>query len=421
MANDVEIKVKVKGADAAADDIDQLRSSVSRLDRTTASSARGLDKLADSADVADTRAMGFRDTLTGAEDSMKGWNIVTGKGNREAKALQVQIDKLKASMEASGGGTKEQREELERLEGQLSIAQERTGTLFDGILALGFGFGDLASGIANFGAAMSKQTLQFVANTTKMVVANARAVATTVAGWILMGVQAMANGAKMAAAWLISLGPIGLVIAAIAAIIAILYALGFRFDDFKRLASNVWNAVKGATAAAWDFIKNKVSGVVNWLLGIPRAIKATLSGIWSGLLGNLKGIVDSVVNQFNRLMSAYDKVLRALGGGGSVKGAYANLNPKGSTHGAGGQHAFAHGGLSGGGWAMVGEQGRELLNLPPGTRTNSNPDTERMLGEGGMGGVTVNLYVAGSIHSNRDIVELIRNEALRGGFRGAFA
>lgn len=32
---------------------------------------------------------------------------------------------------------------------------------------------------------------------------------------------------------------------------------------------------------------------------------------------------------------------------------------------------------------VVGEHGRELLDLPPGTQVNSNPDTERMLGGGG--------------------------------------
>lgn len=54
----------------------------------------------------------------------------------------------------------------------------------------------------------------------------------------------------------------------------------------------------------------------------------------------------------------------------------------------------AHGGIQGAqngqmssGLTMVGEHGRELLDLPPGTQVHSNPDTERLLG--GMGGRTV--------------------------------
>ncbi len=65
---------------------------------------------------------------------------------------------------------------------------------------------------------------------------------------------------------------------------------------------------------------------------------------------------------------------------------------------------FAHGGIVGGGMAtggaargipgyasggtlaMVGEAGPELVNLPFGSRVNSNPDTGRLLGGGGRGG-----------------------------------
>jgi hypothetical protein len=44
-----------------------------------------------------------------------------------------------------------------------------------------------------------------------------------------------------------------------------------------------------------------------------------------------------------------------------------------------------------------------------------------MLGKagGGGGGVTVNLYVQGSIRSDRDLVQIIRDEFINGGFRGA--
>ena len=48
------------------------------------------------------------------------------------------------------------------------------------------------------------------------VAAMATAVASTVAGWVLMGAQSLIGAAKVAAAWLIAMGPIGLAIAAIA-------------------------------------------------------------------------------------------------------------------------------------------------------------------------------------------------------------
>lgn len=92
------------------------------------------------------------------------------------------------------------------------------------------------------------------------------------------------------------------------------------------------------------------------------------------------------------------------------------IRPRGAQrHGgiAGAQSGGVHDGLT-----MVNEGGFELLDLPPGTQVHSNPDSERILA--GMGGgvtVNVNLYVQGSIRSDRDLVGLIRDEFENGGLR----
>lgn len=64
-----------------------------------------------------------------------------------------------------------------------------------------------------------------------------------------------------------------------------------------------------------------------------------------------------------------------------------------SAGGGGRQAAMAHGGISGAengatssGMTLVGEHGPELLDLPPGTSVQSNPDTMRALGGGGGAG-----------------------------------
>lgn len=62
-----------------------------------------------------------------------------------------------------------------------------------------------------------------------------------------------------------------------------------------------------------------------------------------------------------------------------------------------------------GGTLLVGEEGPELVTLPRGANVHTNAETRRMI-SGRAGGITVNLYVAGSIHSDRDLTEIIRNE-----------
>ena len=82
-------------------------------------------------------------------------------------------------------------------------------------------------------------------------------------------------------------------------------------------------------------------------------------------------------------------------------------------------------GAAGGGprsnMTLVGEQGPELVRLPFGSTVIPNGQSERMLKQGGGGGTVVNLYVQGSIRSDRDLIQIIRDEFTRGGFRGAVA
>jgi hypothetical protein len=60
--------------------------------------------------------------------------------------------------------------------------------------------------------------------------------------------------------------------------------------------------------------------------------------------------------------------------------------------------AFARGGISPGGVALVGERGPELVNLPRGSRVHSNEDSRRMVASAAGGGryaLTITNWVTG--------------------------
>lgn len=87
--------------------------------------------------------------------------------------------------------------------------------------------------------------------------------------------------------------------------------------------------------------------------------------------------------------------------------------------GEGANSIFAHGGVRGmsaaatggvrGNMTLVGEQGPELINLAPGSRVRSNPDTRRLLSSGGGGGDTVTLEIDSSGSRVDDLlVEILR-------------
>lgn len=98
--------------------------------------------------------------------------------------------------------------------------------------------------------------------------------------------------------------------------------------------------------------------------------------------------------------------------------------------GIGGQFsAFAAGGITGaqaggprGSRVLVGEHRPEVVELPHGSRVIPSVDQALDRGQAGGGvGPTVNVYVQGSILSERELVELLHEELLNGGLRDALA
>lgn len=68
----------------------------------------------------------------------------------------------------------------------------------------------------------------------------------------------------------------------------------------------------------------------------------------------------------------------------------------------------------GGGLALVGEKGPELVNLPRGSDVIPNGPSMRMLGQGSGGGVTVVVNVHGDVLTERRVTDVV-NDALRRG------
>lgn len=388
MANDVEIKVKATGARGAADDIERVNSALDDTAKSGRDAGKGFERVGEGADTADTRAMGFRDTITGIQDINKG---------------------LTGDFDSIG----------------------------DQLLTLGMGFGDLASGVANFGVQFAQQAATFIANTARMVATHVASVATTIAGWVAQGAAALVSGAQMAAAWLIGLGPVGLIIAAIAAIIAILVALGVDFEDVKKALgagfdfiknaalgvfnwvktnwplilaiitgpfglavlaiSRNWETIKSGAAAVKDWISDRVDDIAGFFTSLPETITSAFSGLGDSVVSGIKSIWNNTVGGFGFTVPSW---VPGVGGRGFHI-------PE-----------LARGGL-GTGLIIAGEHGREIIDLGAGGgRVRSNPDTEVALAAAGSGGGGVTLIVQGSIVTDRDIVQIVREEFQRGGFGG---
>jgi hypothetical protein len=146
-------------------------------------------------------------------------------------------------------------------------------------------------------------------------------VAVIIGGYILMGVVAVAQAAIMAAAWLVALGPIGLLIAAIVAIVA---ALVWFFTQTE-LGKELW-------AAFVQFITDVWNNFVTWIVAIVEGFPAWWNGIWTavgqfiqdawnnfitfitdawnGFVGWLTGIIDGLVSWWNGIWTGIGNFIR---------------------------------------------------------------------------------------------------------------
>lgn len=126
------------------------------------------------------------------------------------------------------------------------------------------------------------------------------------AKWVWLGITALAAGAQIALAWLLSLGPIGLVIAAVIAIAALLIIF---WDEIKAaffaavtwigdMLSAAWDGIKNIATAVWDGIKNYFTNwwndliltytvmvlfIKNYLEEKWNEIKSKISEVWDGI------------------------------------------------------------------------------------------------------------------------------------------
>ena len=158
---------------------------------------------------------------------------------------------------------------------------------------------------------------------------------------ITMGAIQVATKAWAATQWVLNAAltanPIGLVIAAIAALVAgIIYAYNHS-ETFRNIVQGAWNAIKVAAeavvswftdtawpflkqvwegiAAGWDWlvtkaqevwngIKERFTSMVDWFRGLPEAITNAAKGMWNGLTVGLVAVLNWISDKWNSFADA---------------------------------------------------------------------------------------------------------------------
>lgn len=272
-------------------------------------------------------------------------------------------------------------------------------------------------------AATGLQTAALVAQKIAMVAAGVATKAVAAGQWLL--------NAAMAA------NPIGLVVIAIAALVAGFIWAYNNIDWFRegvnaiwdaivayfKLAVEVWTAVLGAVwdfiqevwkrsplnwviqnwdaiigvfrtgvdkvkewlGKVWDFIKTVWSysplgmivehwdAIMGFFSGLPGKVSEKVKGLWEGLKSSFKSTVNGIIDIWNKFKLTI--------GGGTIMG---QKIPSVTLETPNIPHLATGGRVLSGGLAVVGERGPELVNLPSDSTVFSNRESMKMAG--GMGG-----------------------------------
>jgi len=300
----------------------------------------------------------------------------------------------------------------------------------------------LAAKVVLAGVAAAVAT-HYTVMATKAVYASAKTAASMglmAAKWAWMGIQALAHAAKIALAWLISLGPIALVIAAVVGLVALII---IHFDTIKRWIGQAWewvkektgqawewvktkvgqaaqfitdlflnwtlvgrivkhwDTIKSAAGAAWDWITGKVQGVISWFTGVPGALASAASGMWDWITSSFKSALNSVIGVWNNFSIPSITI-----GGWNPPGPGPSF-PSFSTPTINTPNIayLEHGGsVLSQGAAWVGEAGPELLELPRGARVTPLDRVGSDADRGAGGHEIIKLYIDG-----RQVTEVVRD------------
>lgn len=221
---------------------DAVTSSADKMESKLNDSSSAFDTTAEGFDRAEQRATGFRDTVTGVQDSVVGFGRVL-KGDFSADAL----------------------------------------------VTAGAGVGDLASGFSNLLVPAMKSSVEWLGKT------KLGQLAVSAATKVWTGVQAAFNV-------VMSLNPIGLVIIAIAALIAIIVVIATKTDWFKKAWGVAWGWIKKTAVSFWDWLRElpaKIGAVFVKVAGFItapwRAAFNFIADAWNNTIGKLRWTVPSWV------------------------------------------------------------------------------------------------------------------------------
>ena len=198
-----------------------------------------------------------------------------------------------------------------------------------------------ASAIKNFAIASAQAVKNGLVNTAQAIKSGAiwiaqmaRASASVVLNFGLMslaatraGLQMMLAGARAALAWLLALGPIGLIVGAVAAAAFLIIK---NWDKIKVIAGKVWEKIKGFVKSAFDWIKENwplILAIITGPIGIATlvikknwdkikagfgAVRDFIKRAFEAVKNFLQTRIENIKNNFSRAFNFIKRIINTV-------------------------------------------------------------------------------------------------------------
>lgn len=145
---------------------------------------------------------------------------------------------------------------------------------------------------------------------------------------------------------------------------------------FQQMFQNAWNNIVNVFSGIGGFFRGVWNSIMGIFVGMGQAVANAVGGGVKGAINGIISIAENAVNGFIDMINGAINLINKIPGVSISKLGRLSF-PRLATGTDNWQ----------GGWATVGEQGRENVWLPPGAQVYSNKDSKAM-----SGGVTNNFY-----------------------------
>lgn len=143
----------------------------------------------------------------------------------------------------------------------------------------------------------------------------------------VLGTAFATEGEEATVAWTATLGPIALIIAAIAAVVAVGILLYQHWDTIKTLLLAAWTAIKTAVTTVWTYVKDfiaqhillivtlitgPIGGLVVWMIQNWTQIQTDATTVWTAITGAIRTAVGAVATVITTVIGAVVAVVQAV-------------------------------------------------------------------------------------------------------------